>query len=390
MTRALITCLTLALLPACAPEVPGPVRVAIFDRDEAGAWGLQPVTLKSLSSLSALEGEAAKVVTGAKVVRDVAALGELESRGLLSNPRDVREEVLRRRGHPPGTLFTVGPLKGEPEVHLPEDFDTLAMATAWYHLEAARRAAVDRGMSVNCLRELPLYFEPVFEEIIDGETFTRFDNAYFWAPLGGFVIEARRDQDAIPLSMNGGLVAHEYAHGVWNCIINDNAAVPRLEHQVGDRAPYLLWSVDEGLADYFGASLVGDANFLEASLPGAGATRDLKGTWRLEQATLDAVAVATPVDYDPYPLGTVLASALWSLREESANVESFDRAVLESLHRLRTDLSQRTRTGEDFSLVDYLDVLVTSVRIFAVDDGGPTCTRLEDRFAPLGGIPSCL
>lgn len=385
-------CRTLACflfgLSACQQTPSGPIRVAILGTDPAsGEYLLLAASVDTLGSLTRLEGEAATLVRGAKIVIDPVKLAAAEAAGKLQTLDDVRDAITRRRGRAPRAAFSSGTLDGEPGVWIADDFESLAMVTAYHHLEKARHRALEQGMPARCLIGITTYYDLDFREQFAGQGVALTDNAAYFPLLDSFLILPFEFYPTVPLAMNGGVMAHEYSHGVWGCIIEDSAPIARLEFSVGEKGARQLIALNEGLADQFGAQVTGDPNFISGSIPEASLARNLS-TSRLYTTEMDESAL-TGDDFDPYALGAVLASALWSIREDALDPRSVGAVVIRSLERLRARLEALVAAGQAFDIDIYLEELVGAFDDIAPAERDQACSKLQTRFRILGGIGGC-
>src|SRR5690606_6319340 len=138
----------------------------------------------------------------------------------------------------------------------------------------------------------------------------------FWDPIAKtFAVLPFRDVRELPLGMNVGVVAHEYTHAVFSNRVFPGDGVPWMyanfykEPETWSRALNVNRSLNEGLADWFGAVVAGDPAFIRKSLSPLEEDRRLDPdrprcyTRDLEEA-LNTLPHA---GYDPYPVGSVLA-----------------------------------------------------------------------------------
>ena len=124
----------------------------------------------------------------------------------------------------------------------------------------------------------------------------------------------------IPFSMNAGVMAHEYAHRVWYyeawggttlchaANLDGSTDLNALQNMLN-----LINALDEGVADFFGALVFGSPNFLAPSVfAELAAPRDLSQARQIEATWLSGQAPVVESLYNPYAIGSVLASMLWS------------------------------------------------------------------------------
>jgi hypothetical protein len=375
-----------AVLSACGPmEIEGPVRVAVLDLHEGSErWSIRPATLDSLESLEALHGEAATMIGGAKIVVDMDEIYADYISGRIETIDDIRDTVLKRKGRAPRLQFTRTEVDGEPGVLLPLDYHGLALVSAYHQLESARKLALDLGMPARCLRAITTYYEVIFEmgSAVDREAMRT--NAGFYPLLHAFIL-VPYDLDALPVGMNPGVIGHEYGHGLWSCLVDDE--------QLGGPTLFLdavsqrhLRSLDEGLADFFGGLLTGETDYIQASIPGM-TGRDM-AVERLYTSAMTEEAEQAEY-HDPYAAGAVVASALWRVAETSDDAAAIGRAVLAALSALEDRIIAHVASERRLDLTDYLDLLVQAIAVEAPADRAQACAVFSHRFAAAGSIPAC-
>ena len=112
--------------------------------------------------------------------------------------------------------------------------------------------------------------------------------------------------DYVPIAANEGIMAHEYAHAVFDAI----AGRPDPDW---DEVSVNLWrSVNEGLADVHAVALTSDPKFAQASIGRFVSTRDVSTP--SIALTGELLATTREQPYNPYPIGTVFAAVFWDVR----------------------------------------------------------------------------
>ena len=382
----------LVLIVAAATGCGGPrspVEVAILGESGVGGqYTLQAAELTTLSSLDHLQGSAADLRGNGSIVIDPQELQDAANQGHLNTVADYRHLVIKDGGAVPSLDFATGTLDGKQGVYVASDFSSLAMVTVYHHLEQARKMALHFGMPDGCLPSMTTYYDVSFVTVQNGDRTPEKDNAAFFPVLESFLVMPFARFQTVPLGMNPGVMAHEYHHGVWNCLVEEGNPISGVEFLLDSTGQHFFRSLNEGLADLFGAETTGDPDFLRKSIPTDGDPRDLRIA-RQYSAQMDAAARTTGGHYDPYPLGSVLAAALWTVRTNTGDVDGVGRTVMHSLPLLRTRAIALGTAGMTFTPMDYLEELVSAFGDVAPSDQPMACNVLQDRFAALGHIRGC-
>lgn len=372
MTRAALV-LALALL-SCGPEPDGPFRAEVVRFDPGrGRYVPGLVEVRTLSNLARMEGHVVRLLAGARFRYDpeelVNAAGEEQARDMLR----IQEGVA-----PAFDGFVRGGV-----VH-GSDFHSVNLLTTYWNFEHAFLWFQERGLAEGEVGTLDAHYFPEFVEVVNGAEQPMTNNALFFPLFKSFLVLPFEDIGAIPLSMNEGVVAHEYSHAVFNARVFGGESTPwpylRLEEDPAAwiRQINLLKSLDEGLADYFGASIVGDPDFMARSLPAYARARDPR-TLRCVTPALREALRSDLSEYDPYPLGTVLHHVLHALGGEEVG-----RAAVAALVDLGSDLRAQ---GPD---LDEAQLLARVIGRLGEDRRARACGLAADRFGRSPQeIPGC-
>lgn len=237
-------------------------------------------------------------------------------------------------------------------VAVPWDYESLLLVSLYHHLERARAFFDRAGVPGAVVGRLPVHYSPRYSLPLIPLPLPLFtDNAAYAPTLDAFLIPPSFFLDDVPLVANRGVVVHEYSHAVFNRRVMGGVKVaPYLvETDWPDVARNELRSLDEGLADLFGALEVGDPGFIEPSIPPEKLDLDRNleedHTYDAElllRSTGDAIG-----DYDPYPLGSVVASTLWALRAAAGGDVALAEVALEA--------SAGLSPGSGFRLETFFD-----------------------------------
>jgi hypothetical protein len=364
-------------LCACGADLASPFSaVAITYDTNRQAYKLAQVRINTLTSLRHLEGSAGVVQAGGEY-RVVTST--LRSSGVT--PPSLRDAFAVAL--PAVVDLTWNTLN---DIVYPEDFASLELLSTYYNMEKARAALSGWGLpdqpTVPVLAHTLLTDDTGLSPLPDGEL--------YYAPLAIFVAPAATPQEQVPAAFNLGAVAHAVVHQAIENLVWAGAVLPPTELSTATDAAsitarHLVRSMSEGLADYMGVSVSGDTHWFDHSLQLDAPARALDfshcGTPDMESALSVDDAQAR---YDPYPLGSVIASALWDEGSATTN-ENTARGVLAAL----PDLGKRA-AANPISLGMVLDTLAAHA---PADQLGDLCGMLIDRFANLkitaSDLPSC-
>lgn len=263
-----------------------------------------------------------------------------------------------------------------------EDFDSLELLSTYYNLEKARKTIADWGLSSLPARPIvahaALSDENGLPPLDDGEL--------YYPPLATFFAPAATAQQKVPSALNLGAVAHAVGHQAVEELIWAGAPVPPPESGSDRAARHLARSLAEGIADYLGVAVSLDEHWFDNSKTREPASRALDQIRCSSPDMLDALlADDTQTPYDPYPLGSVFAGALWELG--SPHPQEISRGVLAAL----PDLGNRAAAAQG---VLTLPAILETLAAHAPDDQrSALCGIFLNRFAQVGlkqaDLPSC-
>jgi hypothetical protein len=252
MVRVLLVAVLLLLLTACEPPTSqGGVKVQALVLG-GGAYTPQEVTLTTLQNPVTLEGRVASFIGGARIQmdssdRDLAA---------VTTEEGLAAAIVKDRGRPVrATYITQRNAAGE-AVLWPADFHTWNLVSAYYGLERAWdyfvQLDVGGRLGLAELKPTTTYYFPDF--ILAPSRTPMRDNAIFFTVLQSMMVMPFEELQQAPLAINSGVLAHEYAHRIFNHLVYGGSRLPAplLQWSGGSPTPgfNLLKSMDEGLADY--------------------------------------------------------------------------------------------------------------------------------------------
>lgn len=378
--------LVLALLASCSRVVSHPVsgetKMLVLAYDStAQRYRLVVGKVTTLKDLRTMQGDAASIIGGAELEVDYEALAKANP----ANADEIRKLTLKDEGAPVDFAW----YEVDGIVH-PEDFHSLNIATTYYNFEKAHLFFANLGAP---LYELPVLYFPTMREGTAGALEELHDNA-FWDPVvRTFAVLPFQDVRELPMGMNLGVVAHEFTHAVFSARVFPGEGVPWIyaryfaEPDKWSPALNANRSINEGLADFFGATIANDPAFLRKSLSVFAEARRLDAARpKCMNRDLEESLQSMPhAQYDPYPVGSVLAGALWdAVAQAPDRREAFARGLLDAM----TKLGERAREKEDKLLLsEALDALAQG---FIADLKPGACGILLDRFrmSPTD-IPTC-
>ena len=353
-----------------AEEIRGPqtVRTLVYDPINA-RFQLADRILETLEELTTLRGATTEMRTGARLVLDERELAP------DADCAEFAELFVQVPGGRPALSFIE-----DDGVYVAEDFAGLVMVSTYYNFELARRFFIAAGMTPGDLDGTTTFFEPtlITYDPSGGRSFG-FDNAAFIPCIASFLVFAGERLQDIPLGANPGVAAHEYAHFAFDRVLygpqGDAASAP-----ADLQAEVLLAALGEGLADFFGAAVLGDPNFAARSMTlSQSRERDLvPGTSWSRPLEDELVLAKIP---NAYALGTVWGSFFWDLGLSlDGRTPAAGALALDALRLLRADNALQT-----FDTASMINATFTAAQARA--DAGRTlsavCAAVGKRFGEL-------
>jgi hypothetical protein len=278
--------------------------VLVIARGDDGGYGLHPREVDA-DDLAALRGELVEFIGRPTVV--ISADG---SAAIVGGERlDI--EFSRDGGH-----------------LLATDYDGLIAVSAYHHLTQAGTYFLDVGLDVE-LGTLRTAYRPLTDYGGSIGPHEFHDNASYVPAINAFLLLEEKWLDYVPLAANEGVMAHEFAHAVFDAVAG--GPLPDWDH-----TSINLWrSINEGLADVHAVALTGDPAFARASAGAFVANRDVSVP--TIELTEELLATALEESYNPYPIGTVIAAVFWDFRTSlvDSGVDGADasRAMGQLAHR---------------------------------------------------------
>lgn len=198
LKNTMILALLTAVGAGCHRQPPASdvYKVRIPLESALGTYELRTAELRTVKSLTAMSGTVANIrVEGTPEVWT-------DKRGRISR-------INPSLGQTPNALFVK-----QGEVYHPADNITMIMATLMYHFENIKNFFDGLGGNEGIVFPRTVMFN-VEKYKINGLSYRAANNAAFMREMDVFWIHPYRGGD-IPIAINGGALAHEYAHSVFH------------------------------------------------------------------------------------------------------------------------------------------------------------------------------
>ncbi len=245
-------------------------------------------------------------------------------------------------------------------VLIPEDFHSLAMVSTYYNMELSRNFFVeDLGLPKDAMGALPTYYWPRLRIIEkNGDESEMVDNAFYMYMTEkeqAFFIVPFNELQWIPMSLNTGVITHEYTHAVFDVLVFGLADLVLLT----DSGTNFLYGINEGSADFMAIARTGDPRFIRHSIPFGlmgslcngtlkDVVRDASKQYSFTWARDNSARTLAPHDFCPYEIGAFFASLLYEIAgavdeppSQSPSSEALRKVavwLLDSLDELGTQL----------------------------------------------------
>jgi hypothetical protein len=396
------------LAAACGPSSTAPVDVMALVVS-GGKYEARQVQLSTVRDVVALRGDVATLTGNARIIVD-------GTDPALQNPASLTEEQLSE-------IFVVG--KGmapranyieKDGVLWPADFHSWNMVTTYYNFERAFEyfRGIYDGKSTDQLLDTKVYYFPAFVLNEVGPT-PLTDNALFFSPIQAFAILPFESLQKVPLSINQGVIGHEFSHQVFNQLVYGAKPVPDpliewLKTLSGPTpAVNLLKALDEGLADYhsYGVTCASESGcnsrYLVSSFDNA--ITDQRDIARPDKClTKDLVTALTSFSTGQYAgfeyrVGTVIASALYFAGEKTGKREVLQKSIINAYSDssptnpgLAQLISINLASPENFTLPVAMNAILAHIP--DEDLRKVTCNEFLDRLQisctpPCAELPAC-
>lgn len=382
---------------ACAPQGQAPFQVVALALDSEGAYRPQQVALHTVADIVSLDGSVAKLVGGVRVVVDPADPLLGSSGGALTDAQ-LAEIFTKGKGGPVRASYVE-----KDGVLWPADFHSWNLVTTYFNFETAFSyfdRLYDGRPSGELLGARVLYFPEFTVKETSAQPLK--DNAVFFSPLQSFAVLPFETLQQVPLSINLGVIGHEFSHRVFNKKVLAGQAVPEpLQRWLGLSAATpalnLLKALDEGLADFhaYGVSCATELGcnprYLSYSLPDSIVeARDISQPDKcLTEGYRNSLLALNVKDFTgqglEYRVGTVIASALYQAGNKAGKMEVLQKAVLAayddpsaSSPGLSQLVQENLNSPHNFTLARVADALLSHVSDLGLQR--LLCTELLDRL----------
>lgn len=322
----------------CEPQRPAPVRVMALVQTNQGTFSPKEISLDTVSNIVALEGTAAKLIGGARIILNFSDPLIQASGGNLSED-EIRQVFVKNLGLPPRAAYIE-----KNGVLWPTDFHTWNMVSLYYNFEQAFKYFQLTRVNAAEIAKPNVYYFPYFAFAGgEGPELEVKDNTVFSLPLRSFAILPFEQLQQIPLPMNSGVISHEYSHWVFDQRVYGGRAFPEAFTAWSGRPQInVLKALDEGLADFhaYGAScrsVTGcNTRWLEPSVGKEVADeRDIAVTRCLDRSLATAVGSFSNDMFLQqgleYRLGTIIAATLYQTSKRVPDsLDAVEQAVVAS------------------------------------------------------------
>ena len=323
-------------------------------------------TIETMHSRSEVRGDVAYMRGGGNIE---AATGE-------PTTREDFEDALRIEGaRTPRANYEI-----VDEVVKGWDYDSFLMFTLYHHLERSADYFESIGLDRDVVGKMRVYYAPELRlGFIPINLLT--DNAAYAFTLDAFLIPPQMLLEDLPMAANRGIIVHEYSHAVFNRLVHEDERVPDYLYEPWDNEyANQLSAIDEGIADTFAALAIQDPNFIAPSVSEDLFDIDRDLSSEREYTHEMAGSLDAPVSgFNPYELGSVIASTIWAIRDYVGDDAELGAALLATLE----DFSA---VEPSFSLADFFNPL----HGYLPDDAqADACDVFEQRLTAIAEELTC-
>ncbi len=328
------------LLAACEPASTSPVKVMAIVANSMGTYDTKQVELTTADSVVHLSGKLLTLVGGAQVELNPAD----PALSTVTSEEQLLDVLMKNRGNSVRASFTE-----KNGVLTPLDFQSWGMVTTFYNFEQAYRyyQKIYDGKPTDELKGINVLYWAGYKDLSNGSELELRDNALYFSPVRAFMILPFDKLQKVPLSLNIGVIGHEFAHLVFSKKVFSGASLPA-PITTWTLTPFnLLKSMDEGIADFHGygvtcttaatgagcrASLLSDS-FEDKALIAA---RDLTN----DKACMTAELRSAFHNFQPgqflggglhYKYGTLIAAALYQASAPTGKEDIMQKALINAL-----------------------------------------------------------
>ncbi len=396
------------LLAACEPAVTSPVKVMAIVPNRTGTYDTRQVEITTADSIVHMTGSLLTLVGGAQI--EIPA----EDPPAGATNEQLFELMMKNKGQSVRASFV-----DKSGVLWPADFHSWAMTTTYYNYEQAFAyyQKIYNGKSTEELKNIRVFYWAGFKDLTGLSDLDQRDNAIFLSTVGSFMVLPFEKFQKVPLSLNIGVIGHEFAHLVFNKKVYEGAALP-LPLVTWSLAPFnLLKSMDEGFADFHGygvtcTTAASGSGCLPSFLSASIADKDVLAARNIADAThcMTAELRSAFNNFQPtqftrpglqYKIGTLIATSLYQASAPLGKEDVMQKALIESLDDpsaakpgFRQVINLNLQTQQAFT--PELMVNTIAIHISDLDLKRQVCKQLSDRLQlaecpsfPCDAVPAC-
>lgn len=359
----------------------GPFKVKIADYSPELGYHLKVQEITTLESIHTAQGAAAN---------------------FMVQPRFVS-------GHVNGRPMKLQVVKSSDGVYIAQNADTLQALTLYSHFERLKQ--LDEKLGVAKLNPGPrkVIVQALFQKANAGDDI---DNAFYSANLDA-ILFSKFTSSALPLMANGGVVAHEHFHSIFQKTMSEGTPLPLslkaayLNYSPHDQAStdlettepedeidltgrqqydvVLLRAFNEGLADVWGWAYSGDPDFVGRSVPKFKGERSLNKdlieftSGDLIRGEMERLNKAN-YNFISYRIGTEIARFAREALEHSlgkeATAEQKMKVVLEFLPKLK-NFVQGLKADQYWEPSEAMTLFVKNLN----PSQASTCAVLSEKYS---------
>lgn len=293
--------LVIGLFTACK-ESSYQVEMLAYDAEQ-DSLVYQVNTIETLYDINSLNGRATEMLGGTSI--------------------EIDYESNQVRWNRVGTPVAFNAVKSG-DTYYPEDYNSLAMVSIYYAMEQAMKYFESIGMKSSTVGSIPTHFWANVLEIgllYSDQEQKSLDNAFYLAISQNersFYILPFDEINSIPLSMNPGVLTHEYSHAVFQAIIYDK--VVGGEGELDIITSHYLYGLNEGIADIFAIALTGDPDFMRHSIDNVLVTRDARQT--IKYTSSFETYIGDTFRFDAYQIGAFVSAAIYDMERRTDGIAS--------------------------------------------------------------------
>ena len=383
--------LVVFLALGCGPNPKAPVTIMALLYNNANKLGPRETQLETITNVVGLKGSVVNLVGGASIVIDPSD----PAQQMAVSDQQLIDALYRARGSE-----VHANLIDKSGVLWPADFHSWAMVTTYWNFEQAFLYfnQIYDGKPTDGITGADVLYWGAYKDLRRPDPMTQdeVDNIFYFPPTRAFVVAPFKELQKLPVSMNVGIIGHEFAHRVFTHRAFGNQAIP-IEEQLTGAPLNIIRGLNEGLADFhgYGVTCVTKGGpgclprFIEPSFDAAIAdSRDFSIAGVRNCMTVE-LRTTMSLPSDPagqYKLGTLFAAALYQASEPVGKREVMQKALIEAYSDELTrppglrQLFEANRIGasQNITLEAVSDVIINHVTDPELQRR--VCTELVDRL----------